>query len=617
MQGLQMERKMVKKKTSLTLSTILLLMLSACNWGTTSDPTNPIIGDPPLTNAVEMTAQADVAAPINAVGQIIQYTYRIKNIGTVPLPGVISIEGAANFQCAPVTSIGNNDEFLDVAEEVTCVSSYTTVQADLDKGSITSVTTANVNGTLSIPVTTTVNTVPNRILTLTKSATPTTFNNPGQTITYTYVATNSGVLDIGPTQFVVTDTGIPTPLNCGNTDTTLAPNATVTCSLTYTVTQADIDAGSINTSATVSGGGVGPSQPASALVTKDAASNLTPGTTAQHKVIEGEWLWQIARCYGADPKQVVQANSQLPNPAMIKEDTIVSVPNIGSKGKIYQTNPPVPCIAMHTVQAGETWASIAQKYNADQVVLQTANQNILSVGTVLKVPLNSASGTTTPITKTLTLTATANPSTYNQLGQVITYTYEIKNSGNATLGPAQFTVTNSHISTTPLNCGTLDTTLAPGATVSCTATYSITQTDLNANSVTNIATASGGGAGASPSVNTTINKSITSLTLNTTASQQTYNQAGQVINFTFTIMNTGNIPLGPAQFTISNSLLSATPINCSTPDATIAPNTTIVCAVNYTITETDMTVPSIVFNSTVSGGGAGPSQPSSITINKQ
>jgi len=606
---------MDNKIRSLTLSAILLLMLSACNWGGTSDPT--VIGDPPLLPAVELIVQADVASPINAVGQTIQYTYTVRNTGTVPLPGVVSIDGVTAI-CREVNTIGNNDEFLDAGEEVTCVSSYITVQADLDQGAITTITTANVNGTLSAPVTTTVNTVPNRILTLTKSASPTTYNTLGQTITYTYVVTNSGTLDIGPTQFVVTDTGIPTPLNCDNADKILAPNATITCSISFAVSQADMDAGTINTTATVSGGGVGPSQPASATLTKENTSNLTPGTTVQHTVLEGEWLWQIARCYGADPKQVVQANSQLPNPAMIKEGTIVSVPNIGSKGKIYQTNPPIPCIAMHTVQAGETWASIAQKYNADLVVLQTVNQNNLGVGTVIKVPLNSASGTTTtPATKALTLTLSANPSTYSQLGQEITYTFVIKNSGNVTLGPAQFTVTNSHISTTPLNCGTLDTTLAPAETVSCNATYSISQTDLDATSITNIATASGGGAGPSLSASNTINKGTPSLTLNTTASQQTYNQAGQVITLTFTIMNTGDTTLGPAQFTISNSILSATPLNCGAADATIAPNTTIACALNYTITDANMNAPSILFSTTASGGGAGPSQPSNITLTKE
>lgn len=610
-----MERKMVKNKMSHVLSAILLLMLSACNWGT-SDPTL-LDGDPPLVPAVQMTVQADTSAPINAVGQTIQYTYNIRNTGTVALPGVITVIGAT-VNCPPVNTIGDRNEFLDVGEEITCISSYTTVQADLDKGSITTVTTANVNGTLSNEVTTTINTVPNRMLTLTKSASPTTYDTIGQTITYTYVITNSGTLDIGPTQFIVNDTGFSTPHNCGNADTTLAPNATVTCSNSYAVTQADMDAGSINTNATASGGGVGPSQPASATVTKNAgnSSGLTPGSTLQHTVVDGEWLWQIARCYGADPKQVVLANSQLPNSALIKPDTIVSVPNIGSAGKIYGK----PCVGTHTVQSGETWNSIAQKYNADPIVLQMVNKNSMPVGSIIKVPLNSAGGTiSTPTSevKALTLTTAANPQTYNQAGQTITFSYSIKNSGNVTLGPAQFTVSGSLFGNTPLNCGAADTTLTPGAAVACTSPYTITEADLTVNTITNNATAAGAGAGPSQTASATINKSVTSLSLVAAASPLTFNQVGQQITYTYVIKNNGNITLGPAQFTITDSLMGNTPFNCGSADVTLAPSEMVTCTTTYTITEADITAVFVTNSAVASGGGAVPSQPASITINKE
>ena len=109
-----------------------------------------------------------------------------------------------------------------------------------------------------------------------------------------------------------------------------------------------------------------------------------------HQVVAGEWLWQIARCYGADPKQVVQANLQLGNPAKISPGVTVTVPNIGAGGRtIYGP----PCVEWHTVQSGETWNSIAQLYNADVAVLQDVNPGGLVPGNKIKVPRNSASGT--------------------------------------------------------------------------------------------------------------------------------------------------------------------------------------------------------------------------------
>ncbi|HSM71967.1 MAG TPA: LysM peptidoglycan-binding domain-containing protein [Anaerolineales bacterium] len=606
---------MDKKTTSLVLSAILLLALSACNLGGGSDPTAG--GDPSLLlPAVAMTVQADTAAPITAVGQTIQYTYVIRNTGAEPIPGVVNIIGATAI-CQPVNTIGNMDEFLDLDETITCVSSHTVTQADLDAGSITSVTTADVNGTLSSPVTTTVNTAQTRVLTLTKTASPQVYDQVGQTITYTYVITNISALDVGPAQFTVTDVAFSAPINCGNPDTTLAPNATVTCSATYTITQADMNVDSISTSATASGGSVGPSEPASAVVTRSGLienpNNLPIGSTIQHRVAKGEWLWQIARCYGADPGKTVQANTQLADPAMISPDMTVTVPNIGTVGNIYGP----PCVGTHIVQSGETWESIALKYNADPLVLQIVNAYSMPVGTEIKVPLNSAGGSVTLPIKSLKLSTSADQFTYSQLGQVITFTYVIENSGNATLGPAQFTITDSLVSATPINCGGADTTLTPGATVTCTAIYTITEADMNATAVTNNATASGGGATPSQAASVTVNKNIpstSSLALTAAANPQTYNQAGQTINFTFVIRNSGNTTLGPAQFTLTDSRFGSTAINCGAADTTLTPDTTVTCTIPYTTTQADVDAGSIVINATASGGGAGPAQPATVTV---
>ena len=100
-------------------------------------------------------------------------------------------------------------------------------------------------------------------------------------------------------------------------------------------------------------------------------------------------------------------------------------------------------------------------------------------------------------TSTLALTTMASPTTYDQVGQQITFSYAIKNSGSTTLGPTQFIITDQLIGTAPFNCGAANTTLTPNASVTCSAIYTITQADMNAASITNIATASSGDAGAS------------------------------------------------------------------------------------------------------------------------
>src|SRR6266508_148795 len=51
------------------------------------------------------------------------------------------------------------------------------------------------------------------------------------------------------------------------------------------------------------------------------------------------------------------------------------------------------------------------------------------------------------LNKVLTITVTANPTSYSADGQAIKYTYVVKNTGTTTLGPAQFVVSDDHIST--------------------------------------------------------------------------------------------------------------------------------------------------------------------------
>ena len=200
---------------------------------------------------------------------------------------------------------------------------------------------------------------------------------------------------------------------------------------------------------------------------------------------------------------------------------------------------------------------------------------------------------------------------------MITYTYVVKNSGNTTLGPAQFTVSDSRFGDTLINCGAADATLIPEATVSCTSTYTITDADMNLDSITNNATASGGGAGPSQPASTSISKNVTaSLSLVTAPSPQTYTAVGEVITLTYAIRNIGNTTLGPAQFTISDSLFGDTITNCDAANTSLAPDGLLTCAVSYTTTQADVDLGSITSNATASGGGA-TSQSVSTTVNKQ
>jgi len=564
---------------------------------------------------VELATQVDTTIQYNAVGQAMRFKYTVKvtkNDLTEALPTNVTISGATP-NCPAVNTIGNADDRFDVGESLECTFDYLITQADLDKGSVSNIATASVYGVNSNTVTTNVPTVQSKKINLTVAANPTTFSAVGQTITFTYAIKNGGAAPLGPGQFTVTDTLVSTaPINCGNADATIAPGAELTCTSTYTVNATDVTNGSVKNNATASGSGA-TSQPASVTVTKGSVSG---GTNVQHTVAEGEWLWQIARCYGADPKKTVEANSQLANPAQIKAGMVVTVPNIGSNGKIYISQQSPKCVEIYTVQSGDTWSSIATKFGADTALLQMVNANTLTPGNKIKVPLYTAGLNPTPSTG-LSLTVTASPTNYNQAGQAITLTYVIKNNTSASLGPAQFTVLDTLISaSTAFNCGAANTTLAPSATVTCTSTYNTTDTDANAASVVSNALAAGGGAPNSPAVKTTITKGTSQLSLSVTANPTTYSQVGQVITLTYVIKNAGSTNLGPTQFTVTDPLISASSFNCGPANTTLAPAATTNCNVNYTITEVDMNSASVSTKPMAGGGGVPQSAPVDVSILK-
>lgn len=577
---------------------------------------------------IELTARFDTAAVYNTVNQIVRFTYVVKMVRndlTEALPANVSISGIA-ATCPAVTSIGNQNDRFDAGESLECVGDYLLTQADLDRGSVTNTATAIVYSVNSNTVNTTVPTVPARALTLTRTSNPSTYSAANQDIVFTYTLKNSGSSPLGPAQFTVTDSGINnnSPFNCGGATETIAPGATLNCTATYKVTANDMNAASITTNATVAGGGANPSQPVSITVAKSAATPVPSTGTRQHTVRKGEWLWQIARCYGADPQATVAANTQLGNSAQLKEGMIVNIPNAGSKGTVHA--PPELCVALHIVQSGDTWASIAQKYNADAGFTQYVNASTLTVGAEIKVPLYTAgmnypvSGTAptaSPSQTALALTVSANPATYSASGETIALNYVIKNNGTTMIGPTQFSVSDTLINgNTPFLCGAANTSLAPGATTACSMNYTTSATDATAASVINKATASGGGV-QSAAATVTINRTVTQVNLSVTANPATYNAAGQTIAYIYVIKNNGTTTLGPAQFTVTDTLFGSAPMNCGPANTTLAPSATVTCTFNYVTTQNDMNATAIQNSASASGGGASTTQPVSANVTKQ
>jgi uncharacterized repeat protein (TIGR01451 family) len=533
-----------------------------------SNETDPITAQatvtylPPETPAFTL-AKTALPTKYSAVGNVISYSYLVTNTGNVALTGVTVTDNKAATVSCPKTT-------LAVGEAMTCTASYTIVQGDINAGSVTNTATADSNETDPITAQATVTYVPpeNPALTLAKTALPTTYSAVGNVISYSYLVTNSGnTILTGP--FTVSDDKAANE-SCP-AKATLAPGASITCTASYTITQADLDTGSVTNKATASGGGA-TSNEATATVnsTQTPALNLTKSASPTTYDHVGQTI-----SYSYEIKNI--GNVTLSGPFTVSDDkATVTCPAGGLAPDATMT-----CTASYIITQADLNAGSVTNHATASGNDVTSNQATATVNATQA--------------KALLLTKTADPLSYSAKDQTINYSYVIKNIGNVTLsGP--FTVSDDKASVTCPAGG-----LAPSAMMTCTASYIITQADLDAGSVTNHATASGNGVTSNQATATVYAEQAKALLLTKTADPLSYSAMGQTISYSYVIKNTSNVTLtGP--FTVADNKAT---VSCTQPgDGALSPNETMNCTAIYTITQADLNAGLVTNTATATGGGA-------------
>ncbi|MFP3880151.1 MAG: S8 family serine peptidase [Dehalococcoidia bacterium] len=136
------------------------------------------------------------------------------------------------------------------------------------------------------------------------------------------------------------------------------------------------------------------------------------------------------------------------------------------------------------------------------------------------------------------MTLTADPASISEAGTVVTYTYTVTNTGDVTL--TGITLADDKLGSISLGAATL----AAGAATTGTATYTVTQSDMDSGAdIVNTATVTTDqGATASDSATVTIEISeITGVAITPTDSSGS-GRAGEDVLYVFTVQNTGNVP---------------------------------------------------------------------------
>jgi len=553
--------------------------IASASDGTTTSPTDDatVTGTQSPALSIEKEAQE---ADFDTVGDILTYEYTVTNIGNVGISNIaVTDDRISNVSCS-VATIGNGDAVLDPTETVVCTASYTVTQDDLDAGEVTNI--ASVDGTpsggdLTSPETSeTVDAVQSPELTLVKSPVETTFNAVGDILNYTYEVSNTGNVLIS--NIVVTDDRISS-VTCdvpaiGNADANLDPGEVVICTASYSVTQDDLDAGEVINNADADG--------------TPAGGTLTPAEA--DATVTGEQLPDLDVV-----KTATDVNFELPGDITTYEYVVTNTGNVTLTDPITVTDNLITNVTCPALPAG----GLAPNASLTCTASYTVTQADLDAGQVTNLASASDGTTTSPQTSetipadqspALSIVKTALFSDFTQAGEVVQYEFEVTNTGNLTL-TGGVDVIDDRIGT--ISCITGNFT--PGDTQTCTASYVITQADIDAGEVTNQAFAQNGSIVSDPVDVTVTGTATPSLGFEKRALTADFASAGDVISYEFDVENTGNVTLTPVS--ISDDIIAS--VSC--PLTTLAPTETMTCTADYTVTQADVDAGEVINNASVSG----------------
>ena len=533
-------------------------------------PTGTDSTDTTIARVPAITLHKTAGTPSGmTAGSTITYTFLVTNSGNVTLTSV----GVTDAKVGPVSCPTTT---LLPGASTTCTKVYTLTQADADAGVVNN--TASASGTpptgAAVTATDSTSTTITRTATisLVKSAGALSANAAGATLPYTFVVKNTGNVTL--TTVGVSDSKVGT-VSCPVTS--LLPGISTTCTATYTVTQAEVDAGTVNNTATASG-----TPPTGAAVTT-TSSTTTPVTRTP----------AITLTKSAGAPSGMSAGSTIAYSFLVKNTGNVTLTSVGVSDPKVGT---VSCPVSQLAPAATTTCTKTYTLTQADVDAGTVNNTATATGTP---PTGSAVTTTssvvTPITRSpaITLDKQAGTPSGTTAGSTIAYVFLVKNTGNVTLtGPG---VTDNKVGTVTCPIGSL----LPGVTITCTATYTITQTDVDSGHVANTATAtasppSGATVTASDSTDTTI-PSGPAITVTKSAGTPSANAAGGTIAYTFLVRNTGNVTLTNVGVTDPK----VTTVSC--PVGPLAPNATRTCTATYTLTQADVDAGGVSNTATASG----------------
>ena len=531
------------------------------------------------------------------VGEIMQYNFSVTNTGSLTLSNASITDPLMNVPGAvALLAVGATDT-------TSLIGNYAITQADIDAGTLSNLATVNALD----PAANTVSAQSNNGVAL---VTPLLTNSSvsllkvgafvdtngngsaqvGETINYSFTVTNTGNVTLSNLQ--ITDPVVTVPATLG----TLAPSAidSTTFNVVYNLTQSDIDNGFVSNLATVSA--LDPNGDTVSSQSNNGNPLITNFTTvAAIDLVKSAVFMDNNNDGLAQEGETINYSFAVNNTGSLTLNTVsIDDPLITVSGSLAtlavsssdsSTFTGSYAISQNDIDAGfvSNTATVNALDPSSNAVIDQSNDGMALI-------TNLPSAASMSLTKTALLVDTNNDG-LAQAGETIDYSFSLTNTGNLTLSTVTIsdplmTVTGSLAN---LTVGSTDNSTFTG-------TYILSQADIDAGFVSNVATANASDpASAAVSVQSNNGSAlIVNLTTTATINLQKfatfvdsnldgYAQVGETIDYTFTVTNTGTTTLSNISL---NDPLIATPGNIASLAPQASDNSTF--SGTYTLTQLDI-----------------------------
>ena len=422
------------------------------------------------------------------VGATVNYTFTITNDGNVPLQPPYAITdtllGSHNANCPSTPAT------LDLGASVVCTGAYSLKSGDISSAVITNTASATAMFGSSVVTSGSVTVdTPIPLLQLTDwSVDVNPYTSLNQKLTFTYYFQNRGTKTLSSLGITSTKSGT---VSC---PASIASGASNHCTMTYLVSQDDLDAGTILDTVTMQGSQTGPPR----TWTSNALSVSVPGTQVGGVTID---MAATPLSPPTPPAFAVgdsiqfsftfqnSGNIRLKGPYTITSDDprIATVTCAGPTPLAIGASATCPPVAIILTQAD---------MDAGRFTIHATGIAYPNIGTALVTP---GTDDVTVITYTLpriALVKTPSRTTFTGAGDTISYSYGLKNTGGLEdLTATAFVLQDSKLGAINCSAGTI----AVGAVVDCgSLNYTSTDADVAALVISNDLTyVSGTATGAS------------------------------------------------------------------------------------------------------------------------